>query len=387
MVGEQLRVGINLLFLLPEMEGTARNALSLLDELARLDSPIEYVVFVNRDTPRDRLPSAPNFSVVPLPISARSRWRRYLYEQVALPIVALRHRVSVMHSMNYVAPMLLGRRNIVSIHDLNFLQPCVEMTPLRRFALRVFVALAAKTSGKIATLSSFSGAEIERRYNLDPQKTAVVPCAVSDCAGEAGDDDAAVLRALGVRERFVLGIGVNKAYKDVHSLLRGYARSDTRQSHQLVLVGRHSGPYDELLELAQALGVADTTQFTGAVEDRVLAALYRRASVFVFTSLYEGFGMPPIEAMHYGAPVICSSYGAAREVVGDAALFVPPKDDVAIAEAIDRLTSDSALRSQLTERGAARAQTFTWENSARKLVELYQATGKIPAPLEIHYER
>ena len=379
MVGARLRVGINLLFLLPEMEGTARHALSLLEELGRLDSSIEYVVFVNRDTPRSQLPTAPNFRVVTLPISARSRWRRYLFEQIALPVVARRHRVSLMHSMNYVAPVLLGRKNVVSIHDLNFLEPQVQMSRLRRLTLRFFVALAANISAQVITLSEYSKAAIVRQYKIDPMRLTVVPCAVSDLDDAAGcTNDTLTLQELGVRKPYILGIGVNNEHKNVQSLLRGFARSSAPASHQLVLVGRRTGPYRELLRLARDLGIADSTRFVGAIEDGVLAVLYRRAIVFVFTSLYEGFGMPPLEAMHYGAPVVCSSYGAVSEVVADAALVVPAKDARAIAAAIERLVQDAGLRRVLRRRGLARAQLFSWPDSARKLAAVYKTVGMSP---------
>ena len=214
------------------------------------------------------------------------------------------------------------------------------------------------------------------RYRVSPEKVVVAPCAADPIFQPVHDAArlAAVRERYGTVENFILCVGNLQPRKNLKTLVDAYVRlrraGATR--HKLVLVGRHVWLYDETFAPARASGIADELIFTGYMPDEDLVALYNAAELFVYPSIFEGFGLPPLEAMACGTPVVTSNTSALPEVVGEAALTVDPLDAEALATAMAAVLGNAGLRTWLGAQGLKRAAAFSWETTARTILEVYR---------------
>jgi glycosyltransferase involved in cell wall biosynthesis len=235
-------------------------------------------------------------------------------------------------------------------------------------------------------VSEASRADILRFYpSVDPEKVQVVPNAIdAELLENPGSDEMERVRErYQIHGRFVLFAGNVKPHKNLERLIQAFARVRRAGAHddlRLVLIGDDVSRYGSLRRTVEAAGVRQDVRFFGFVPHRTLAALYRLASVFAFPSLYEGFGLPPLEAMACGTPVVTSRISSLPEVVGDGALLVDPYRVEDIAQGIARVLDDADLRARLVRSGLARAGTFSWERSVRSIHTGYMRVLGLPAP-------
>jgi len=226
----------------------------------------------------------------------------------------------------------------------------------------------------VITDSQVSRADIVHYLKVSPDKVTVIyPGVSSTCHPMPAAEAAEVGRRHGLPASYLLYLGSVEKRKNVHGLLRAYALLRQRgESRPLVVAGIQRSNASGLPRLVQELDLQGHVLFAGYVPDADLPAVYSGADLFVFPSLYEGFGLPPLEAMACGTPVVCSDAGSLPEVVGDAAVMVDPKDTEALAEAMYRVLADRELREELRQKGLARARQFTWEKAARETVAVYR---------------
>lgn len=355
----RLRIGINLLYLRPGIVGgTETYARGLLSGLARVASEHRFFVFLNRSARDWPLPDG--FERVVCPVSARQS-SRYLYEQVALPRDLKRLDIDVVHSLAYVAPVVTPCASVVTVPDLNFRAASHRMPLVRRVALRSFVSAAVRASDAVIAISRFTGDELVAAMPRAADKLHVVHLAPLTEAAPAAPED---LSWAG-RDPYFLAFSSVSANKNLERLLDAYAQLRARGlRHSLILVG-HPPSWSN----SAAPGVL----WAGYRPDAETAALLRGADALLFPSLYEGFGLPVLEAMQADVAVACSRAAALPEVAGDAALYFEAKDVASIAGAISQLAADPTLRASLVERGRARAAGFSWERAARETVAVYHA--------------
>jgi glycosyltransferase involved in cell wall biosynthesis len=291
---------------------------------------------------------------------------RHLWEQFHLPGLARRHGVDWLYNPINTAPLGV-KRQVVVIHDAAFLTPQASQTLAFRAAYTQLVRRIVQQAHGVITVSEFSRGELITRLGARPEQVRVVPNGVSPGFRPMPTDH--VRAAHGLPDRYLLFVGSLEPRKNLRTLLaavRRLAESGRLDDHRLVLVGCAGANFRDD-GLAQAIAEAGPlVQRLGYVADQDLPALYAGASAFIYPSLYEGFGLPPLEAMACGAPVIASDATALPEVVGEAGLLFPPHDVDALADAIQRVISDAALRGELTRRGLARAAGFSWEHAARR---------------------
>jgi glycosyltransferase involved in cell wall biosynthesis len=355
-----MKIGINLLFLLPKIVGgTETYAVSLLEALGRADRENEYAIFVNKEAAQWHVPEQPNFHKVVCPIHAKSRLLRYAWEQLILPLQAKRCGIDVMHSLGYVQPLRLPCKSVVTIHDMNFRNLGHAMSPAKRVALRYFVSRSAKS-------------QIVDVLGVPPKKVTVTYNAPKTRGSSVASLEELTTHC-GVRPPYVMGLSGLSPHKNMSTLIRAF--SDLRERGfpdlQLVLVG-HRPPGDQSTAgWMGSCGDSSGIVFTGYVADPVLASLYTHAALFVFPSLYEGFGIPVLEAFSCGVPVVCSNAAALPEVAGDAALLFEPRDARALADVMARVLTDGDLAGDLRERGRRRVELFSWAITARKTLEIY----------------
>ncbi|HZU04922.1 MAG TPA: glycosyltransferase family 1 protein [Chloroflexota bacterium] len=285
----------------------------------------------------------------------------------------------VFHATDHLLPPLRRPATVFTVHDLAFLiQPQTHLPTNRLFLTALMPRFVAAATAIIAD-SEATRRDLLRYYPAAALKVHVVHLGVEATFQPVAPEAArAVASRYGLPERYVLFVGVLEPRKNIQTLLRAYRSllqqrdGGTAGSLPLVIVGPRGWWYRDLYRAVRELGLAALVRFLGPVPDADLPALYSGATAFVYPSLYEGFGLPPLEALACGTPVVCSDRAALPEVVGDAALLVDPQDAGAIARALARVLDDDHLRQALRVRGLARAARFTWERTAQATVRVYE---------------
>ena len=374
------------------MAGAAVYTYELVRALAAVDSENEYVIFARGghfdDLPpkADPPPAEPAIRQTPvgpglrvLKVRAPSRPLRLLWEQTVLPWRLRQLGIDVLHSPHHTTPLARLRRGcqrVVTFHDLTFFLLPERYPPTRRLYFQTMTRLSARVADAVIVPSEAVRGDVLRILPASggpPERVFVIP----EAAGTAfHPQDAAAIEAVrrryGLEGPFLLSVGSLEPGKNRERLLQAFARLRAQGlKHTLVVAGQRAWRCEGEAPLARRLGLADSVRFLGHVPQADLPALYSAADLFVFPSLYEGFGLPALEAMACGTPVVASNVSALPEVVGDAALQVPPLDVEALADAVERLLRDDRLRSDLRERGLERARQFSWEKAARQTVEVY----------------
>jgi glycosyltransferase involved in cell wall biosynthesis len=355
------------------LAGNETYAANLVEALAEVDRENRYTVYVTREeaaarfggrwenvSVRRTLPHTPLVRI-PLTLSAELR----------------RRTVDLLH-VQYTAPPLAPCPVVATVHDLSF-EHIPETFKLRsRVQLRLTVRATVRRAAHVIAPSEFTRRDLVETYGLDPARVTAIPLAVAAHFRRVREAEELrrVRERYGVAGEYVLAVGSIQPRKNLARLLRAYSalrRARGRSNlPQLVLVGKKAWLYGETLRAVGDEGLAGSVVLTGYVPEADLPALYSGALCFVYPSFYEGFGLPPLEAMACGAPVLTGNLTSLPEVVGDAALTVDPFDIEALADALGRLIDDDALRASLRERGLQRARDFDWRDTARMTLLTYR---------------
>jgi glycosyltransferase involved in cell wall biosynthesis len=351
---------------------------NLLRELARLDHDTEFVVLCR---PEDRLAVSPlgeNFRPV-----SETAGNYTVAEQFRVPLALRREGVTLFHAPHYVLPPLVGLggfgnrcRSVVTIHDcIHLMFPQYLPSPLALSYARTSIRLAAKRAARVMTVSESSKRDILRFVDTEPDKIVVIYNAYDERFGvEPQENDVVRVRdRYQLHDEFVLYAGNVKPHKNLERLIEAFhlLRQDGLDHLKLVLIGDEISRYTALRRAVHRHQLHKYVRFLGYMPEETLAVMYRLAAVFVFPSLYEGFGLPPLEAMASGTPVVTSNVSSLPEVAGDAAVLVDPYEPRAIAEGIQRVLSDESLRGELRAKGLARAHQFSWAASVRRVRQIY----------------
>lgn len=290
-----------------------------------------------------------------------------------------RRPVEVLH-VQYTAPPFCPAPVVTTIHDLAFEHLPETFTRRGKAQLRLTVRRTARRAAHILTVSEYSRQDIRKTYRMPADKITVTynGCEEQFTPLRAEEETAVIKRKFGITKDYLLAVGSLQPRKNLLRLLRAYAKLREQQPDfqlQLVLVGRQLWLYQEILREIKQQGFAADVIVTNYVRDEDLPALYRSAVALVYPSLFEGFGLPPLEAMACGTPVITSNTSSLPEVVGQAALLVDPYDETAIARAIWQIARDAPLRKHLQEAGLVQAKQFTWREAAKKTLAAYRAAA------------
>jgi len=350
--------------------------------LALLDRETTYFLFCNEADESTLRDLAENFVPVVEKAAGYS-----VSEHLSIPRKLKQLGADLYHSPHYVLPVLCPTPSVVTIHDCIHLLFPEYLT--KRFARQYawfMMKNAVHRAELILTVSEASRADILSFYpEADPERLQVVPNAIDEAILEdPGEEEMErVQERYQIRGRFVLYAGNIKPHKNLARLIAAFGLLKQRPGQEdlkLLIIGDEVNRYASLRRSVEAAGVRQDVRFFGFVPDHTLSALYRLASVFAFPSLYEGFGLPPLEAMACGTPVVTSRISSLPEVVGDAAVLVDPYNVEDIAGALERVLTDEPLRAALVARGRKRVHHFSWERSARAIHAGYMKVLGVTVP-------
>jgi glycosyltransferase involved in cell wall biosynthesis len=346
-------------------ETAARRSIAALREV---EPQLEMVVYVAPEAAQSFTGSGAK--IVTSPVPSRSKPKRIAAEMTWLPARLRRDGVTLLHSMGTTTPPLCPVPSVVSVLDLIYHHYPETFPKLARQGLEWLVPLGARRADRVIAISEAGKRDLVETLKLPPEKVDVVYLGFGIEETPVPAPEAELRERFGLRDRVVMTVAPALRHKNLGRLIGAFAALDD-PALSLVIVGHKGLEGDALREQAAELGIADRVIFTGWVSDAELEGLYRLASVFAYSTLMEGFGIPVLEAMRRELPVACSNVTSLPEVAGDAAELFDPYDESAIAAAIRRLLDDEARRAELVERGRIRAREFTWEKSARRLLEVY----------------
>ena len=373
----KLRIAIDAHTVGTKLGGNESYAVNLIEALAEIDRVNQYTIYITTNEARERFSSRwPNFKVratlphtplirIPLTLSAELR----------------KNPVDLLH-VQFTAPPFCPCPVVVSIHDLSFEHLPQTFNRRSRTQLRLTVRRSARRAARILSLSEHTRRDIIETYGIEPQRVTAIPLAAPAHFGPITDNRELqrVRHNYGIDRDYILSVGSIQPRKNLARLVRAYA--SLRESYsadklpKLVLVGKRAWLYDETLRALDETNIKDAVVLTGYVPESDLPALYSGALCFVYPSIFEGFGLPPLEAMKCGAAVIVGNQTSLPEVVGDAALTVDPFDIDAIASAIRKLINHSALRRELSIKGQERAKEFNWRETALKTLAVYKEVAR-----------
>jgi glycosyltransferase involved in cell wall biosynthesis len=376
-----VHVGLNLVFLVPGHTGGMETYARELIRGIRVVAPeIELTAFVSREGARatDEIWMT-DCEPVTVPVDSTSRVAWVRGEQLHLPGLARRAGVDLVHSLATTGPGRGRFRRVVTVHDLIYKTHPEAHFGLISLGMSVLVPLSVKRAQRVIAVSRSTGDDLERLLKVPRERIDVVPNGVGTppVLVPLPEDELRARHDLGDRP-LVLCTSAKRPHKNLARLLDALAAIPAERRPVTVLTGYPTVHEEELRERAARLGITGDVRILGWVEQAELEALYRAATCLVFPSLYEGFGLPVLEAMARGVPVACSDRSSLPEVAGDAALLFDPEDVGAISASIERLLTDAGERERLAAAGRARAALFTWEACARATVATYERTLAAP---------
>jgi glycosyltransferase involved in cell wall biosynthesis len=379
----QPHIGLNLLFLVPgETGGMEVVARELIPALLTAAPPgMRFTAFINREAAdAGGGPWGELLPAVTVPVNSRDRVQWVLGEQSLLPVMAARRRVQLLHSLASTAPLWGAFKRVTTVHDLIYARFPDAHSGIREKGMKILVPQAARRSERVMADSRSTRDDLVSLLGIASDRIDVVPLGLGSVQRASAPPEQEVRERFELGERrVVLTLSAKRPHKNLTALIGALGRIPAEERPLLVLPGYGTWHEGELRERAESAGVTGDIRLCGWVDDEQLEGLWSVAEAFVFPSLYEGFGLPVLEAMARGVPVACSDASSLPEVAGEAALLFDPREESQIAQALQRILSDRELRGRLRALGRARAQLFTWERTARLTLESYARALGSPA--------
>ena len=347
---------------------------NVLKALLRTNEEHHYLLIYNTPAHLGRFSSFPQVTEKVVPASSKLWW-----DQIAIPHLAKKERLDLIYNPKLSVPFFTRCKTVLVMHGAEQFAVPWAYKWYDRMYFSVANRLYCKRANAIISMTHTGAKDIARYMGANPRKLHVVyeayneHCRVLDRADTAG-----VKKKYSLPDRFLLFVGGLNPVKNFGNVLKAYKQVQARCPHKLVVVGFKRWKYERDLELIEQLGLRDQILFTGFVPDDDIPAFYNLADLFLFPSLYEGFGIPVLEAMACGCPVVTTKSGCSPEVAGDAAILVDPYSSDEIAKAIQQVLLDERVREGLIEKGYQRAKQFSWEKCAKETVAVFESLMKAP---------
>lgn len=361
-----------------EITGTGFYITNLINGLIKIDNLNNYYIFGDEQYLRKYIKiDKDNFKVVHKRF--KNRIIRVLWEYFIFPFELKKLKIDILHSPNYITPLLkLGFKIILTIHDLTFLLFPEKYTITKRWLFGKMIPISIKMSDKIVAVSKNTKKDILKFFNISDDKILVTYESYPDYYNYSIDRSKAkdILKKYGIERNFILYVGMIEPRKNIISLLKAFVELDKDLELDLVIVGKKGWYFKEIekyMENTINLRLKNKIIFTGYIPEHELKYFYRLALMFVYPTLYEGFGLPPLQAMACGTPVITSNISSLPEVVGNAAIKINPDDLGELKNSIKWLYKNEEKRDELIKKGLENAKKFSLENAALNILSLYNS--------------
>ena len=365
-----MRIGIDARMV--KKTGIGEYLKNLIIELSKIDKKNRYIIFLNRKDLEDCKIKQPNFEIEIVKSAVFT-----LTEQIEMFFKVHSRKLDIFHSPHFVVPILCSCKTMVTIHDLILnLFPNEIGSRRARIYYNFMMASALKKANKIITVSNNTKKDITDFFEVPQEKIKVIyEAASSQYRPIIGRElIREINQKFNIAQEFLLYVGLKKPHKNLIRLIKSFEilRKKRKVDVKLVIVGKMDPRYTEIACLVGKLGLEKEVIFTGYISNDDLILLYNAARAFVFPSLYEGFGLPPLESMACGVPVVSSNAGSLVEVLGDAALVFNPLDINDMADKMYQIISDEGLREEIIEKGLKRVKKFSWEKCAEETLRVYK---------------
>ncbi len=377
---DKITIGINAINSNETLRGADRYIIELLSHFSRIDSTNQYYIFYAYWQKFIKTIAAPNFHFIQMS-PPKGNLLRALWQAFIFPTLIKKYKLDVLHYSNPI-PILRKQSYpiVVTIHDVaEFVKP-EKYGILRGYIKRLPVILSIKVADCIITVSQSTKEALRKYVPVHPHSMTVIPEGTSLSQSTETIVCDSIVQKYHLPSKYLLYVGVIEQTKQVESIVKAFSLLDDslKEQYAIVIVGRRGNAYAQVMSTIQENGLVDKVFLLGHIPDTDLGGIYQRAKVFVFPSLIEGFGLPVLEALGAGIPVIASHIPALREVAGNAALLVDPHDTEALRDAIQKVLLDESLRKCLVTKGLQRSKMFSWQGTAQKTLAIYRQVAGIP---------
>lgn len=367
-----MKIGIDARIYGPKFTGIGRYNVELVDHLAQLDDKNEYVVFLQKEqfdqftTPNRRftkvLADFPHYS---------------FGEQLGFNSLLKSHHLDLMHFTHFNAPIRYNRPYVVTIHDLTLsFFKSKKSNFIKNLAYKIIIRRVTREAKQVIAISENTKKDLIETLGLPEEKISMIYNGINPKFGQVNPTPRQdLMKKLNLQQPYLLYTGVWRRHKNLVSMVKAFAKFNkgTKENYNLVITGKHSPLYDEVPNTIHELGIQDQVHLVGMVSEEDLFGLYKNALAYVFPSFYEGFGLPPLEAMQCGIPVIASNTSATPEVCGEGnALFFDPYDVEDMQVKMKQIATDPTLRDRLIKKGYERVKEFDWGKMTKKVLGVYK---------------
>lgn len=373
-----INIGINARYLQRTLTGIERYILEVMKQLGKIDKTNNYTLFYCPHNPLPPQRFGNNQHQYVTKFNTKGRLSRILWEQFYLGKEITAHNIDVFHGTSFVLPFLKSCKYVMTIYDLSYLTHPESFTFINKLYFKFFLHPSIYLADKIIAISQATKQDIMKYFRIPEHKIEVIYGALSPSITRVTDESTLqhIKQKYQLPNKFILFVGLISPRKNLERCIKAFANTHKETGHHFVVVGKKGWLYQSVFDLVDKLHLKDKIIFTDYVPDNELTAFYTLADTFIFPSLYEGFGLPILEAMTCGCPVITSNISSMPEVAGNAALLVNPYSVKEIADAILALHNNKELRTQLITKGHKRTTAFTWEENARKTLAVYESLAR-----------
>ncbi len=370
-----MRIGFDATAIPDKKAGAGYYIYNLIKNLYKVDKKNRYFIFVKENQKEDFIKTdVHNFKIIPLKILNVTE--RLKHEHFVIPNLIKRLEIDIYHSPHYTRPLFCPARSVVSFHDMSFfLLPELHLKKKSLF-FKKMIRISSKKSDRIIAVSESTKNDIIRMLKIPDEKIKVIYSGVSEnfIPIEKMRAKKFIRSFFNIKNRYILFVGRLEPRKNVPVLIRAYdkVKKNLNFPLKLVIVGNEGWKFKKIYETVRNLNLEKDVIFTGYIKEKYLPYFYSASEMFVYPSLYEGFGHPPLEAMACGCPVISSNVSSIPEIVGDAGILIKPEDEYQIATAILNLFKDKSLKKELSEKAIKRAKKFDWFKTAQETVKVYE---------------
>jgi len=372
-----MKIAIDATILRSQNTGTGFYVINLLNGLMKYDKENEYIVFGNKEIIKKFVfLNNKNFRIEN--VIFKNRIVRVLWQLFILPFKLKKLNVNILHSTNYITPLFkFNLKFIVTIHDLTFIIFPEKFTIVKRLFFRFMVPIFIRKADKVITVSENTKNDIIKFLKVPKEKISVTFETYNECYDSEikKEDSKKILDKYGINKNYFLFVGMIEPRKNILSILKAFIELDDELDEDLVIVGKKGWYYREIEEFMENIKnkrLKNRIIFTGFVSEKELVSIYKNAEIFIYPSFYEGFGIPPLEAMVCGVPVITSNTSSIPEVVGDAAIKIDPYNYIELKEAIKVLKHNPQKKEEMSEKGKEQSKKFSSKKFAENTINIYK---------------